>query len=52
MNPVVALSRRWWDACSVAFRKVTRTLVLLLLTGAASLLVGLSTATAFRKSVI
>ncbi len=37
---------RWWDARSVAFRKITRTLVLLLLTGAASLLVGLSTATA------
>ena len=46
MNPVVALPRRWWDARSVAFRKVTRTLVLLLLTGAVSLLVGLSTATA------
>lgn len=38
--------RDWWDARSVAFRRVTRTLVLLLLTGAASLLVGLSTATA------
>ena len=37
---------RWWDARSVAFRKITRTLVLLLLTGAVSLLVGLSTATA------
>ena len=36
----------WWDARSVAFRKITRTLVLLLLTGAVSLLVGLSTATA------
>ena len=46
MNPVIALPRRWWDARSVAFRKVTRTLVLLLLTGAVSLLVGLSTATA------
>ena len=46
MNPVVALPRRWWDARSVAFRKITRTLVLLLLTGAVSLLVGLSTATA------
>lgn len=46
MNPVAALPRRWWDARSVAFRKVTRTLVLLLLTGAVSLLVGLSTATA------
>ena len=43
---MVALPRRWWDARSVAFRKVTRTLVLLLLTGAVSLLVGLSTATA------
>ena len=46
MNPVIALPRRWWDARSVAFRKITRTLVLLLLTGAVSLLVGLSTATA------
>ena len=46
MNPVIALPRRWWDARSVAFRKVTRTLVLLLLTGAVALLVGLSTATA------
>jgi len=46
VNPVIALPRRWWDARSVAFRKVTRTLVLLLLTGAVSLLVGLSTATA------
>ena len=43
---MIALLRRWWDARSVAFRKVTRTLVLLLLTGAVSLLVGLSTATA------
>lgn len=43
---MIALPRRWWDARSVAFRKVTRTLVLLLLTGAVSLLVGLSTATA------
>ena len=46
MTPVIALLRRWWDARSVAFRKITRTLVLLLLTGAASLLIGLSTATA------
>jgi len=46
VNPVIALPRRWWDARSVAFRKITRTLVLLLLTGAVSLLVGLSTATA------
>jgi len=46
VTPVIALLRRWWDARSVAFRKVTRTLVLLLLTGAVSLLVGLSTATA------
>lgn len=43
---MIALLRRWWDARSVAFRKITRTLVLLLLTGAVSLLVGLSTATA------
>ncbi|WP_235954413.1 serine/threonine protein phosphatase [Actinomyces faecalis] len=37
---------RWWSARSVAFRKVTRTLVLLVVTAAVSLAVGLVTASA------
>nr|WP_300340766.1 serine/threonine protein phosphatase [Actinomyces sp.] len=38
--------RRWWSSRTVAFRKVTRTLVLLAVTAVVSLVIGLVTATA------
>ena len=41
-----AACSRWWTARTVRFRKVTRTLVLLAVTGLASLCVGVVTATA------
>ena len=46
LRRIRAACSRWWTARTVRFRKVTRTLVLLAVTGLASLCVGVVTATA------